>query len=492
MPPSSGTRSELTLPSDEDYLPIAEAFARELATLAGFPPREVDALMTGVEDACADIISFAFDANDPGTMTLVGEVSPTTLTLSIIERGLPLGASADGDGVRLHHGAPGWKLIDHAVDQAHWINRGREGSELRVVIDRPDLDVTQHLPESELTPLKEDVPLAPDQEYTIRRLLPEDAVQVAQCVYRAYGYTYGNEDLYYPGRIAHLNEAGRLISVVVAAEDGSVVGHLALERPDLGPIAESGQAVVIPAHRGRHLLERMRDFAEDEGRREGLLAIFSEPVTSHPYSQRVNEKVGSHACGVRLGAMPRSTSFKSITSEALPQRESCMIYTQYLVAPPTAVVHVPAHHREVLERVYTHLEAPADFREPGVGDAGSVVSVSFDRAWQYGLVRVEAIGETTSTEVQRALRDLVDTSGAEVVYLELPLALAATPTLCVEAEEMGFFFSGISPLFAKQGDILRLQYLNCELDTSRLAIASPFGQELVDYVARERQRVSSS
>ena len=91
--------------------------------------------------------------------------------------------------------------------------------------------------------------------------------------------------------------------------------------------------------------------------------------------------------------------------------------------------------------------------------------------------------------IRRARRDLCDISGADAVYLELPLAQAGTPALCLAAEEGGFFFSGLGPRFAPDGDALRLQYLNVELDTSRLQVRSPFGQELVEYVTRERERI---
>ena len=77
----------------------------------------------------------------------------------------------------------------------------------------------------------------------------------------------------------------------------------------------------------------------------------------------------------------------------------------------------------------------------------------------------------------------------EVVYLYLPLAQPGTPELCVAAEADGFFFGGIGPRFATDGDALCLQYVAGHLDTGLLKIASPFGKELLDYVNAERTRV---
>ena len=47
----------------------------------------------------------------------------------------------------------------------------------------------------------------PPQEYDVRRMRPEEAVQVSQLIYRTYGMTYFNKDVYYPERIAHTTAA---------------------------------------------------------------------------------------------------------------------------------------------------------------------------------------------------------------------------------------------------------------------------------------------
>src|SRR5262249_51871557 len=170
--------------------------------------------------------------------------------------------------------------------------------------------------------------MAPAHSYSIRRFRPDDAIGVAQCVYRSFGYTYGDVDLYYPDRIVHLNETGQLVSVVALDESGALVGHLGLERPDLAAIAESSDAAVAPAH--RHLLERLRAFAEEEARQIGLQGLLGYPVTTHPFSQRMDEAVGSRLCAVVLGQLPRSTTFTGIKSPQSSQRVSTLLYFKYI------------------------------------------------------------------------------------------------------------------------------------------------------------------
>src|SRR5262249_11027340 len=130
-----------------------------------------------------------------------------------------------------------------------------------------------------------------------------------------------------------------------------------------------------------------------------------------------------------------------------------------------------------------------DFRAPGTATGAGRLVVSFDRQWGFGEVLVEAVGADTATEVRRARADLCTVAGTGGVYLYLPLAQAGPPGLCGAAEADGFFFSGVGPRFAKDGDALCLQYVGEELDTRLLQIASPFGKELLDYVSAERARV---
>jgi hypothetical protein len=105
---------------------------------------------------------------------------------------------------------------------------------------------------------------------------------------------------------------------------------------------------------------------------------------------------------------------------------------------------------------------------------------------------VDRIGSDTLPEIYQARRDLCDLAGAQVVGLCLPLAQGGTPYLCEAAEAEGFFFSGVLPHFAPDGDFLRLQYLNTELNPERIHLYSPFAKEFLTYILQERERVAGN
>jgi anti-sigma regulatory factor (Ser/Thr protein kinase)/GNAT superfamily N-acetyltransferase len=471
---------------------------QELAALADLPAEQADALVLAADEACTNTIEHAFEPGEAGVFKLAGELTPSALTLSIHDRGLPFDESLapaytppqSADVTRVSARGLGLHLIQQAVDEAQWINHGREGKELRLVKRRLQRDITEQLSAAELTPFREDAPRAPEQNYTVRRLRPEDALQVAQCIYRTYGYTYSNEDLYYPERIVHLNATGELISAVGLDEAGNIVGYCALERPGLGPIAELGQAVVIPAHRGRGVFGLMIDYLTAEARHLGLVGLYTQATAAHVFTQRAVEDY-MHFCGMTLGYIPRTRVYKNIQTHSSAERTSLTLQFVYLVEPPTVSLYAPPPHREMLTRIYAHLHAPVEFRESSVAaEEPGQVSVHLNRSYGTGMIRVQRVGADSAAEIRRAVSDLSTVAGAEVVYLELPLAQAGTPDLCRAAEEVGFFFSGVGPHFAPDGDALRLQFLNTALDPALVQVYSPFGQELLAYVAKERERVT--
>jgi hypothetical protein len=326
-------------------------------------------------------------------------------------------------------------------------------------------------------------PLPPG--YTVRRLQPGDAAGVTRCVREVYGDSYIHAEVYHPNRLLRLNETGELVSVVALDAAGEVVGHYALERAGLGCVAEEGEALVLPAHRHRHLMEAMRGLLEEEALRLGLTGLFGEAVTNHVYTQRVHEHYGLRPCGVSLGALPRT--FHNMPAP-LPQRMSVLVGFKYLRPPQRVAAHVPDRHRDLCARIYEQFQLAVEFREPGPAEGAGEVSVDYEEGPQEAVIRVRRVGADTAAAVGRARREL---SGAEVVFLDLPLAQAGTPEVCRAAEEEGFFFSGIGPSFAADGDILRLQRLNVDLDVALLQIESAFARELVAYVARERDRVGT-
>lgn len=324
--------------------------------------------------------------------------------------------------------------------------------------------------------------------YTIRRFVPEDAEGVVACVRQVYGDAYSaHPELYIPREIVRLNASGELVSVVALDAAGQVVGHYALERPGLVPVAESGEAMVAPAHQHHGLLERMRVLLEEEAERLGLLAIFGRCVTTHVFSQRAVERFGEHPCGISLGRSP--ATFHTVT-QALSQRVTTVMYAKYLRAPDRPRVHAPPRYRDLVARIYAQLGVVPEWADPAPAAAGKgAVELDVRPDVQRGILRVLRVGADTTGEVARLRRDLCERDGAEVVYLELPLAQPGTPALAEAVAAEGFFFSGVAPHFLPDGDALRMQYVAVDLDLTAVQLLNPLARDILAFIEADQRRV---
>jgi anti-sigma regulatory factor (Ser/Thr protein kinase) len=470
---------------------------RTLSELAGFSDKKEHRIILATEEAFMTTLAGAYEPDETGLIEVYGIIEPHALTVSFCDRGLPFDPATLGEFDPRRLSARDTDLtgielffMKEIADQVCWLNHGRDGKELRLAFFRPTPDITEQLPAHDLSPFQPDVPPAPPQNYAIRPVQANEFVQVAQCIYKAYGYSYPNEDMYYPERIATLVESGKLISVVAVDLHGRLAGHYALERFDLGAIVESGQAVISPEHRGRGLMGVMRTRLEAEAMRLGLDGIYSQPVTSHTRSQLVNIKNHSRPFGLSLGLVPQTLNFKRLSVEPLQQRESCLYYYKSLKPVTSKTIYVGAPYRDIVVTIYRQAGMvvsvlPDETAVPLPENAS--VNTQFHPSWGFGTVIIKENGDDCAKLVKQGLFHLTMKAGAHMVYLVIPLEEQGYSRLLDTARELGFIFSGIAPSALSGKDALRLQFVNCDIDFDRLQIAEDEARLIVDYIRREYQ-----
>jgi len=114
--------------------------------------------------------------------------------------------------------------------------------------------------------------------------------------------------------------------------------------------------------------------------------------------------------------------------------------------------------------------------------AAAQVHVDVFPVWSEAAIHVSAYGRDLPELVRFRLREL-QLRRIDWICLDLPLSHPAAAELTAPLEALGFFFCGIIPELADDGDILRLQYLNeVEADLESVQLASDFGKEVFDYV----------
>ncbi len=470
--------TELRIPPDRTFLSLVEAFVVDASLRAELSDEQRRGILRATMLAFETTVEEALtECSEP--LHVIAACTPRHLTLSLCERGLPIDdALARRDSK--------WNELSDAVDEAHWHLHGSAGSELRLAVTRSHgMAAADTAPPQE----EEDVAIAPPQEYTVRRFEPKDAAGVARAFYLTYGYAYDLPAVYVPSRLIELNESGRYVSIVAIDAAGDVAGHYALARDADVPIADACGAVVLPAHRGRNLLNELRDRAEKEATELGLAAYYSEPVTDHPRTQAASESFGAKACGITLGEAPRSFVARHMELSTTSQRQSCMLYIKVLRAREARTIYPPPHHRTTVTAIYEQLQLPitAAAGEPTVRQRG-VFHTAITRADGIATIEVATVGYETAELIGQTVEDLRATNRLGAMYASLPLEDPGTPALCEALEGLGFFFSGVGPWMLGGKDSLRLQMPLTPIDLSALVVIGEFGRRLLDYVAAERER----
>jgi serine/threonine-protein kinase RsbW len=312
-----------------------------------------------------------------------------------------------------------------------------------------------------------------------------EAVEVSKTVYRAYGYSYAREFMYFPEKIIALNESGQLQSAVVIVAGDTIAGHCALQYWEENPgVAEMVAGVVKPEFRSRGYFARLTEFLMREAADKALLGIFVHTVTNHIYSQKTGHRAGLKDCAVRLGLVPPTTIFKGFT-ETLHQKLSIIIQFRYLDAPSQLSLYLPSDHREIVAAIYRNLGAIPDFpSDTAVSNPNpkSEYKIQVVAPLSFARIAVEKYGNKIVAEIKAELKELCYKK-IEAVNLYLNLFDPLTAVMTEEFEKLGFFFAGVMPGGLAVGDALILQYLNnVPIDYSQINITSPIAQQLVAYI----------
>lgn len=482
---------ELRLMNDRRTLPSVRAFVHETLRQFSLPDDQASAIEELALGAVSDAVDQAYPSGEEGAIQLTIREAAGKLELIVRDYGLPQDVSLlerqlheTSTTPRKLFGCP----LSGVVDEMHWLAYGSAGKALQLLKWLHQNNIADHPDTAKLETFHDDVPLAPPQEYAIRRMLPAEAVQVSQLMYRAYGNTYFNQDVYYPERVAAQNAHNTLISIVAQGADGRLVGHCALELDQEGPVAELGQAVVDPAHRGRQLLNRMKDACKVEAERLGLVGWYADAVAVHTFTQKSNADHGGHLTGVELGISPKTEAFRNI-SEEQPQRVSCLLYFHWLKQPARRTLYVPNRHRDIIATIYQNLLCPTEFANSTAAVGHGMLVTKVDASAGRAVIHATALGADTVHAIAHAKRELVEHSRVEVVFVDLPLTDPGTPHVVEALENEGFGFAAVAPHFSPNGDSLRLCYLVEPLVKEPIKIYEPFGHQIVDYALAEQLRV---
>jgi len=487
--------SRLTIPNEVSYADVAAEYVEHVATNFGFEPAELQAIAAAVRGVVSNIIQDAFEPSEATSIDISCERIPVGLRIVVKDLGLPVYSPEIFDSEAypvskpVHRAQQALLQAKELMDEVSLHNLGASGKETHLIKYLHNKTIEDYYEACDLEPYEQPSAarriVSEDVEFEIREMRPSEAVEVARCFYRAYGYSFVYSHIYYPDRIIELNASGDMISAVAVGLDGQVVGHTALIRHgEESKVAEIGLAVVNPLFRGHGCLTKLTEFLTERAKSEGFKALFVLAATNHPFSQQVIHRFGFEDCGLLVGLGPASISFKALT-ETLPQRETYVVCFRYLSKPTAKRLYVPQHHRGFVRKLYRNIGSEPELATPKTRNLvipakDAVVTSQYYTPSGYGPIEIGEYGQDVVSQVQARLKELC-LKHIEVIQLPCDLTNPLTYGLVKQFEELGFF-CGIWPE-SDAGDALILQYLNnVSIDYGKIEIASTLGRKMLDYV----------
>ncbi len=473
-----GLVSSISISNNLIFLRLVQSFIAESAKLAGFGDEALKKFRLIAEEAFVYILKTSFDENEKGVIEIQSNIEPLYFSLSFLDKGLPFLNKLNDENIINHMEL---LVLKNNCDKIEWINHGKKGKEFKLTFMRPQKDIMQYELFSKETVKK------PSDKFTIRRLKESEAEQVSRLIYKCYGYTYPNEDLYYPERIKQFNKTKQIISIVAFDEiNRSVIGHYALENQCNG-ISETGQAAIDPEYRGKNLLMKMRLALEEEAKTMSIKAIISQPVTSHTRTQRINEKFGSSVCGISFGLVPKELHFRKMGVHKLSQRETCLLYFKGLTKTKRVIPDC-GKHNDFIKKIYENVGLTLEIASFKEHFDSNVIETNYS-SWGIGTISVKSLRSGFKEKFKDAFNKLRLTTKAEIIFAEIELNNNRVKDLIEYIESIGFFFVGILPFGGLNGDIIRFEYLNSFIDTSKIQIYGEFAKSMFEYSLKQMDKV---
>ncbi|MFM1916970.1 MAG: hypothetical protein RJB01_485 [Actinomycetota bacterium] len=328
------------------------------------------------------------------------------------------------------------------------------------------------------------------EDVTIRELLPDDAGELAKAIYRSYGWSYPNADMYFPERITQAILAGTRIGEVAVTESGMIAAHWGAVY--LSPTCvETGGTVTDPRFRGRGLAKQLGERLLTRLHATNVIGRVREPVLTHPATQKMALAEGATI----VGAYPHirhPIAQVGITDGVVHERDSLCVAFSALQPLVNAVLYIPKPYQGLAQRVVQQAQWPRVLGA-GVDAVPSILTqanVSYDSSNHGGVIEVLTLGADLIEYLDNSLADLRH-SGAEYISVHLPANDPALAALGGGLPALGLAFAALIPHYraatsaSQMGDALILQWLaDSDLHVSDWVFATEEVAEIVTAVAQ--------
>src|SRR4051794_37337790 len=98
-PTGAGRSLRLELPARAESVPPIRHVVAEMAERHGAEPQQLADIRLAVTEACANVVVHAYDAGEPGELTVDAQVTGSRLTVEVSDTGRGLAAASPNPGL---------------------------------------------------------------------------------------------------------------------------------------------------------------------------------------------------------------------------------------------------------------------------------------------------------------------------------------------------------------------------------------------------------
>ena len=321
-------------------------------------------------------------------------------------------------------------------------------------------------------------------------LAPSESARLGDAVRAVYGETYPVLWTYDDDEVARRISAGLLISAIAETADGELLCHsgLLLNAPD-DAVGHAGQALTLPAARGRHIFTTVKRYLVDWATELGLVGMYSEATAAHPYSQQALLHLGGHETGFMLGFIPDSVDNNAAAASSAG-RQSAALFFLRIRSGKERRLYAPSRHRAIVRDTIEICGSRSQLAEVSARTDLSSMSqlhIESDPGDNIAVLTVSQAGEDLTSRVDDE-RSRMFAQGVDALYVDLPLDRPESAHVGDALEELNLTYSGVFPNNQAAGDVLRLQCLRSATAWSHdVAVASAHGAALLEYVIADME-----
>lgn len=323
-----------------------------------------------------------------------------------------------------------------------------------------------------------------DREFTFRktRCTNEDINEVIKCLYNAYGYEYGHQDLYDFDKFKKFLRSKNYKSYLIENDHHQVVSHVGLhEHNNFKGLPEIGNLVTKGFARGNQLAERVvEDLINIEEKSGDYQGVFMVCFAAHPITQKIAKKLDFTPCAFYFQNVPPEGCGKYRKGD---NRLDGIYAVRLFENSGKRTIYVKEETLPLIDKVYKsqHLEYEAISTYDELEHKPSEVEFSIDPVMRLLEIRIDYYGDDYADYIDKMM-DMLKEIKVDVITAFVNVDNPAALCLYEDCKKEDYVFTGILP-GSKNGDYLILQKFLQPLDTS-LAVVIEGTDELLEDIKR--------